>query len=212
VPVFCGGTGLYFKALLDGLGDAPPSDVRLRATLDATPLGELLAELEQRDPEAYAVIDRKNPRRVVRAMEVIRLTGRKFSAQRAVWKPGADPGVSPTRFLCLTRPMPDLLGRINSRVEEMFAAGLVAETRSLLERGLDRNPTALQALGYRQVMEHLRGARDLAETVELVKMRTRQFARRQLTWFRKHARATWLDISSDSGLREFKQLTTLNRG
>ena len=81
-------------------------------------------------------------------------------------------------------------------------ADLVDETRGLLERGLAQNPTAMQALGYRQVVEHLRGERGLLETVELVKTRTRQFAKRQLTWFRKHAQAEWVDISSVGASQE----------
>ena len=84
VPVFCGGTGLYFKAFLEGLGEAPPADEKLRAELEATPLEKLLRELRERDPAAYEKIDKKNPRRVIRAVEVIRLTGKPFSAQRAV--------------------------------------------------------------------------------------------------------------------------------
>ena len=85
-PVFCGGTGLYFKAFLDGLGEAPATDAKLRAELEAAPLEILLAELRERDPATFEKIDRQNPRRVVRAVEVIRLTGRKFSEQRAEWK------------------------------------------------------------------------------------------------------------------------------
>ena len=86
VPIFCGGTGLYFKAFLEGLGEAPPADATLRAELEAAPLKKLLAELRERDPTAYEKIDRQNPRRVIRAVEVIRLTGKPFSAQRAEWK------------------------------------------------------------------------------------------------------------------------------
>jgi tRNA dimethylallyltransferase len=85
-PVLCGGTGLYFKALLEGLGDAPPADEILRAELEATPLADLLRELAERDPAAYEKIDRQNPRRVIRAVEVIRLTGKPFSQQRAGWR------------------------------------------------------------------------------------------------------------------------------
>ena len=89
LPIFCGGTGLYFKAWLEGLGDAPPSDAMLRATLEATPRGHLLSELERTDPTTFARIDRQNPRRVIRAIEVIRLTGKPFSAQRAAWTPAS---------------------------------------------------------------------------------------------------------------------------
>ena len=85
VPVLCGGTGFYFRAFLEGLGDAPPADAALRAALAQTPLPDLLRELEECDPATFQKIDRQNPRRVIRAIEVIRLTGRPFSAQRAAW-------------------------------------------------------------------------------------------------------------------------------
>jgi tRNA dimethylallyltransferase len=203
VPIFCGGTGLYFKAYLEGLGAAPPSDESLRAELAATPLAELLRELEQRDPATFARIDRNNPRRVIRAVAVIRLTGKPFSAQRARWGEATDEPCSPTdgsrgrsphQMFCLSRATPDLHARINARVDEMFAAGLVEEARRLLPLGLDQNQNAMQAIGYRQVVEHLRGERALPETIELVKARTRKFSKRQLTWFRKHANAKWIEL------------------
>ncbi len=176
IPILCGGTGLYFKAFLEGLSDVPPADPSLRATLEATSLDELLKELEARDPIAYARIDRQNPRRVVRAIEVIRLTGKPFSAQRADWS-GASPVQAPTPFFYyLSRTAADLRGRIDRRVDEMFRRGLVDETRELLRKGLAENRTAQQALGYRQVTEFLRGDHSLEETIELVKIRTRQVA------------------------------------
>jgi tRNA dimethylallyltransferase len=191
-PIFCGGTGLYFKAFLEGLGEAPATLAPLRTELEATPLAELLAELQARDPATYEVIDRQNPRRIVRAMEVIRLTGKPFSAQRAEWGAAA---ATPNYFL-IQRPGPELHARINRRVEEMFRRGLVTETQQLLERGLTENRTAMQAIGYRQVVEHLRGERGLGGTVELVKSRTRQFAKRQMTWFGRHARAQAIELNS----------------
>ena len=87
LPILCGGTGLYFKAFLEGLGEAPPADAKLRAELEAAPLAELLRELAERDPASFEKIDRQNPRRVIRAVEVIRLTGKPFSEQRAEWHP-----------------------------------------------------------------------------------------------------------------------------
>jgi tRNA dimethylallyltransferase len=193
-PIFCGGTGLYFKAFLEGLGEAPPADDKLRAELEAAPLERLLAELRECDPATFEKIDRQNPRRVIRAIEVIRLTGKKFSEQRAGWKstPRLTSHASP--LFCLSRPAADRSQRINLRVDEMFARGLVAETRRLLDRGLAENRIAMQAIGYRQVVEHLRGERGLTETIELVKARTRQFARRQLTWFRRHGNCQWLEL------------------
>jgi tRNA dimethylallyltransferase len=196
VPIFCGGTGFYFKAYREGLGEAPPADAALRAELEAQPLAALLAELEKSDPVTFQRIDRQNPRRVIRAVEVIRLTGRPFSAQRARWE-GAGSGAAGD-FFGLTRPAGELRERIARRVEEMFAKGLVAETQSLLARGLEHNQTARQALGYRQVLEHLRGRRALPETMELVKIRTRQFAKRQLTWFRRQLRLEWLSLEGQS--------------
>lgn len=194
-PIFCGGTGFYFKAYLEGLGVAPPSDPKIRSQLGAVPLTELLEELARRDPVTFESIDRRNPRRVIRALEVIRLTGRPFSEQRAHW--GNAPQNPELRLLGVTRPAGELVERIHRRVEEMFHKGLVAETQSLLQRGLQGNPTALQALGYRQVVEHLRGQRGLAETIELVKIRTRQFAKRQLTWFRRQMRLEWITVSGE---------------
>jgi tRNA dimethylallyltransferase len=192
--ILCGGTGLYFKALLDGLGDAPPADPVLRAELEATPLADLLRELAERDPPTFERIDRQNARRVIRAVEVIRLTGKPYSALRARWPSSPLAPRPPAPAFGLSRPSGVLQRRIDARVEDMFRRGLVAETEQLLARGLAGNKTAMQALGYRQVAEHLRGGRPLPETIELVKIRTRQFAKRQMTWFRRQLRLKWIDL------------------
>ncbi|MBK7997613.1 MAG: tRNA (adenosine(37)-N6)-dimethylallyltransferase MiaA [Verrucomicrobia bacterium] len=196
LPIFCGGTGLYVKAFVDGLGQAPPSDPVIRAELEATPLDTMLSELSKHDPVTYERIDRQNPRRVIRALEVIRITGQPFSAQRAEWKSTDAPAVARDgkRIIGLARSAGDLRARIDARVEQMFRQGLVAETSSLLAGGLEKNPTAMQAIGYRQVVEHLRGERSLEETIELVKIRTRQFAKRQMTWFRRQLSVQWLEV------------------
>ena len=190
-PILCGGTGLYFKAYLDGLGDAPPSDPALRAELERSPLPELLHELEQRDPATFEHIDRQNPRRVVRALEVIRLTGRPFSGQRAAWLGNSPEG----SVLALRRDATNLRTRIDARVDRMFEQGLVRETELLLDRGLDQNRTAMQAIGYRQVVEHLRGARTLSDTIAEVKRRTRQLAKRQMTWLRHQLPVRWIEVA-----------------
>jgi tRNA dimethylallyltransferase len=231
VPIFCGGTGLYFKAFLEGLGEAPPSDEKLRAELEATPLTDLLRELQERDPATFEKIDRQNPRRVIRAVEVIRLTGRPFSAQRARWgeTPGEPSGTGKTSgsrgrsphqskpasilhppssySFGLARAPADLHVRINARVDAMFARGLVDETRRLLNHGLAQNKTALQAIGYRQVAEHLRaehlrGERSLSETIELVKSKTHQFAKRQMTWFRRQSNLEWIELKPEESPEE----------
>ncbi|HJN91036.1 MAG TPA: tRNA (adenosine(37)-N6)-dimethylallyltransferase MiaA [Verrucomicrobiota bacterium] len=181
MPIFCGGTGLYFRALFDGLGGSPPGDESLRAELETAPLEALLDELAAKDPAAFESIDRQNQRRIVRAVEVIRLTGQPYSSQRTGWE---APGKVPSNLFCITREPGDLAKRIHLRVDSMFERGLVAETQALAKCGLRDNRTARQAIGYRQVLEHLDGGPGLAETVELVKARTRQFAKRQRTWFR----------------------------
>lgn len=197
LPVFCGGTGLYFKALLAGLGTAPAADPHLRAELERTPLPDLLAELAERDPVTFAHIDRQNPRRVVRAVEIVRLTGKPASAQRASWSAvlGGHPRSTPATVIALSRVPADLRARIDARVDAMFTSGLVAETRALLAAGLAGTRTAQQAIGYRQVVEHLRGERDLPATIALVKQKTRQFAKRQVTWLRHQLPVRWLEVT-----------------
>jgi tRNA dimethylallyltransferase len=199
-PILCGGTGLYFRALLEGLGHAPPPNQALRSQLEQTPLIALLHELKARDPSTFETIDRQNPRRVIRAIEVIRLTGRPFSQQRAAWHTNPQPNRTP--FFVLARTAEDLGQRISNRVDEMFARGLVAETKRLLEHGLGQNRAAKQALGYRQVAEHLNGERSLPATIDLVKTRTRQFAKRQMTWFRKQPGVIWVQIGEGERAEE----------
>jgi tRNA dimethylallyltransferase len=194
LPILCGGTGLYFKVFLEGLDEAPPADAALRAVLKSTPLPDLLRELAERDPATYERIDRQNPRRVIRALEVTRLTGRPFSAQRAEWTHASRFTFHAAAGFGFARSPVDLHQRISARIEAMFRQGWVAETEQLLQRGLAQNQTAMQALGYRQIAEHLQGERSLAETVELVKLRTRQFAKRQMTWFRRQLQLTWINL------------------
>lgn len=190
IPIFCGGTGLYFKLWLDGIGDTALADPRLRSELEAMPLDALKEELRGGDPEVFARIDLRNPRRVVRAVELLRLTGRAQATRR---RPGPASS-SGAMVIVLRRAADDLRRRIEARVNEMFSAGLVEETRRLLHQGLESNRTAMQAIGYRQVTEHLLGARNLPETMDLVKQRTWQFARRQMTWFRHQLPVRWLDV------------------
>jgi len=198
VPILCGGTGLYFKAFLEGLGKAPPVDAELRAVLRSTPLPDLLHELAERDPATYQRIDRKNARRVIRAVAVIRQTGKPFSAQRANWAPSPLDPCSPSLHFGFARSAADLHQRISDRIDAMFRQGWVAETERLLGLGLAQNETAMQALGYRQIVEHLRGERSLAETIDRVKARTRRFAKRQMTWFRRQLQLSWINLEPES--------------
>lgn len=200
VPIFCGGTGLYFNALLDGLGKSPDSNPVMRAELEQCPLEELLLELLARDPETYERIDRKNPRRVIRAVEVLRLTGQIVTPQRARWE--TEPEASPVFFAGLERDPEDLKRRIDLRVDEMFALGLEAETRRLLGLGLEANRSAMQAIGYHQVVDYLRGGLSHEDTIALIKQRTRKYAKRQMTWFRRQARVQWFPVGPEESLEK----------
>jgi tRNA dimethylallyltransferase len=196
IPIFCGGTGLYFKAWLEGLGEGPASAPELRHELEQTPLEILLRELQEKDPQAFTSIDRMNPRRVIRAVEVIRLTGKPFSAQRSAWR--TEPGHIVPNGFTLLRGRDDLTRRIDERVDRMFASGLLEETTKLLKQGLAENRTAMQAIGYRQAVEHLQGLRDLSDTIALVKTRTRKFAKRQMTWYSGQLKFTDLNLGPEA--------------
>lgn len=194
LPIFCGGTGLYFKAWFEGVSEAPASDPAVREELNRIPLETLLLELQQRDPVAHQRIDRCNPRRVVRALEVIRISGRPFSEQQSAWSDASLERPLIPGFYYLNRGTEDLRQRIHQRVRAMIQLGWVEETRRALAAGLERNPFAMQAIGYHEIARHLRGELSLEQCVELIDIRTRQYAKRQGTWFRKHAAAFRMDV------------------
>lgn len=196
VPILCGGTGLYINAWLGGLGSAPPPDPALRTELEGLDTAALLDELARKDPVTLDEIDVQNRRRLIRAVEVIRLTGRPFSLQRARG-PERGGAMLAGRAFGIDRDRSDLVDRIHRRVDRMFGDGLVAETAQRLTEGLHENRTAMQAIGYRQVVEHLEGRRSLRETRELVQSKTRQFARRQRTWMTGQLDLEWLAVGRD---------------
>jgi len=184
VPLFVGGTPLYLKALLHGLTSGPEPNWELRARLfDEAALsgGQALHDrLRAVDPTTAARLHPNDLKRVVRALEVFETSGRPISAGQT--HGGAEPVAE--RVFVLEWPREELARRIDQRVEAMFAAGWIDEVRALLARPGGLGRTARQAVGYREIAEHLEGVRPLAETIALVQLRTRQFAKRQLTWFR----------------------------
>ena len=202
VPIFCGGTGLYFRALIEGLGESPPSDESLRDELALMPIESLVAELRIKDPEAAKQVDLKNPRRVLRAIEVIRLTGRPYSEQRIGWN---NVDKAPQNLFCISRDVDVLNQRIHKRVDEMFNQGLVEETQTLIKKGLRNNRNACQALGYRQVLDLLDGKLNLENVVQQVKTKTRQFAKRQRSWFRNQMKCKFLEWSDEENLNSFSE-------
>lgn len=182
--LFVGGTPLYLKSLLRGIFAGPEADwaIRRRLLQQAHDQGEaaLHARLAEVDPQSAARLHPRDVRRVVRALEVFELTGQPISAWQ---QQTASPADASPRVFVLDLPRPVLHERINRRVDAMFEQGLVAEVERLLAGGA-LSHTASQAVGYREVIEHLDGKLDLEATIELVKLRTRQFAKRQMTWFR----------------------------
>ncbi|SDG16964.1 tRNA dimethylallyltransferase [Sinosporangium album] len=199
VPILVGGSGLYIRAALDDL-DFPGTDSQIRARLEAeladvgpAPLHLRLSEL---DPKAAEVILPSNGRRIVRALEVIELSGRPFSATM----PSFD-AVYPSVQIGLDVPRPELDERIALRVERMWEAGLVEEVRALAARGLAEGRTASRALGYAQVLRFLAGEWTEDEAKQETIRTTRRFARRQESWFRRDPRVVWLPYGAPDLLR-----------
>lgn len=192
LPLLVGGSGLHIRVAVRRL-TLPPAgpDPALRMRLGALAASELHARLERIDPAAAASIGPSNGRRLIRALEVATATGRPPSS---FWT--ADRAASPYDlvYLVLTRPRPELAARIDDRIERELAAGLLDEVGGLLAAGVPADAVAMQALGYKEVVPHLRGATDRATMVETLRRNTRRFAKRQLTWFRGEPGAVWLDL------------------
>jgi tRNA dimethylallyltransferase len=190
-PVLVGGSGLYVRAALDVL-EIPPTDpdVRARLEAEATAAGTpaTFARLEQLDPEAARVMQPGNVRRIVRALEVIELTGRPFSATMPT-----RTFVQPAVMIGLRMPRARLDERINARVRQMWEQGLVTEVRQLESIGLRDGRTASRALGYAQALAEIDGTLTTAQAQEQTTALTRRFARRQESWFNPDPRIAWLD-------------------
>ncbi len=194
VPILVGGSGLYVRAALDDL-DFPGTDpvIRTRLEDELARLGAaaLHARLAGLDPAAAAAILPGNGRRIVRALEVIEISGRPFTATMPSYQQNR-----PAVQIGLTLPRPELDLRIAARVDRMWQAGLEAEVRTLAGQGLRDGKTASRALGYQQLLRYLDGECTLDEArLETIKA-TRRFARRQESWFRRDPRVRWLDATS----------------
>jgi tRNA dimethylallyltransferase len=191
VPVLVGGSGLYVRAALGDLA-FPGTDEQVRRRLEAELADVGPATLHTRlaglDPEAAAVILPSNGRRIVRALEVIEISGRPFSAIL----PGYDSG-RPAVQIGLRTGRPELDWRIEARVDRMWRAGFEAEVRALADEGLREGKTASRALGYQQMLRYLDGDWTLEQAREETVRATRRFARRQESWFRRDPRVTWLE-------------------
>lgn len=210
VPLFVGGTGLYLRGVLRGVFQGPPADWKLRHELESLAEDEghgvVHARLRQVDPALAARLHPQDLRRVIRGIEVFELTGRPLSQQqRQEPLPAAD---RPRHVDWLHPPREWLYDRIDRRVEEMFRGGLVAEVERLLVGEQPLGKSARQALGYKEVIDHLEGRLSLPETEALIQTRTRQFAKRQHTWFRNLAECTAIEIAGTESPGEIAECIT----
>jgi len=202
LAVIVGGSGLYLKALLEGISEIPvvPADVRegLRRRLEAEGLDSLRRELRRLDPKTENRLAQGDTQRVLRGLEVALVTGRPLSHWQA-FEPPESHRISALK-IGLTLPRKLLYDRIRSRVESMLEAGWLREVENLLDRGYSGEEPAFQAIGYRQLVRHLRGGVSLGEAVEDTIGATRRYAKRQLTWFRRDPDVAWFDASDSASL------------
>jgi len=203
-PVLVGGSGLYIRAALGDL-DFPGTDAgvreRLEAELASAGPGPMHARLTERDPAAAAAILPSNGRRIVRALEVIEITGRPFSATMPSYEQGR-----PAVQIGIAMPRPELDRRIDARVDRMWELGLADEVRALEAEGLRGSRTASRALGYQQLLRHTSGEWTLEEARQETARGTRRFARRQESWFRRDPRVSWVPAGGDARARALDNL------
>ncbi len=195
-PLIVGGTGLYIKALTEGIFRGPDADWNFRKKLmeevEKDGHQRLYKRLKEVDPETAEKIDQNDVRRIIRALEIYEKTGQPISELQREWRKSS---LTHT-MIGLTMERRLLYERINNRVEKMFEDGLVEETKRLMEVELEKNRTAMQAIGYKEVVGYLKNQYSLDEAKDLVKRNTRRYAKRQLTWFRKDDRIKWYDLSN----------------
>ncbi len=198
VPVVIGGSGLYIRALTEGIFEGPGRDPdlrrRLRAENRSSGRSGLWQRLKEVDPVKAAEIDPGNLVRIIRALEVYELTGEPISKLERQAEPFEVPFVK----IGLTRARSELYRIIDRRVDGMMEQGFLYEVKRLVDQGYGDTEAVSRSLGYRELIRSLAGDLTLEEAVELIKHNTRHFAKRQLTWFRKDRDITWLDISGNS--------------
>jgi len=209
LPMLVGGTGLYVKAVIEGMRipNVPPNPAlreELEATLATEGIAPLVARLTVLDPTAETTVDLRNPRRVIRALEIVLLTGVPKSQLE-----GSVPPLWRILALCLTRPRADLYRRIDARVDGMIADGLVEETRRLYAQ-YDPALPALSSLGYREIGAYLRGEMPLASAIERIKLETHRYVRQQETFFRKISALQWLEVDAAPEERIHDWFTDVN--
>ncbi len=188
LPVVVGGTGLYIQALVDNyqIPAVPPQD-SFRKAMEEKPLPDLVKLLLRLDPAAEKLVDIKNPRRVLRALEVATFTGKPFTEQKGAARPIIDP-----LLIGITHDREILRERIDTAVEAYVEAGWIDEVRQLHESGISWDAPAMTSIGYREFGAYIKGEKTLEQAIELTKRATWQYAKRQLTWFKREKRIHWV--------------------
>ena len=207
--IVCGGTGLYVRSLLLGLFSGPPASPEIRAELTAHArqhgTAALHAELARIDPAAAAKIDAHDEKRIIRALEVFRLTGETMSAHQAKHDHKSMPLRYPARLVGLNPPREALYALIDARVDSMINAGLEAEVATLRAAGFRPPMRSQQAIGYTELHDAAEGTVDRARAIELIKRNSRHYARRQVSWYRADASITWYGDAASVDLSELKR-------
>ncbi len=194
VPILVGGSGLYIRSVIDGLFDSPEIDektrLRLRGRLESEGADKLLEELKRVDPEAAKSLLPGNYKRILRGLEVYYSTGKRISRLRV--ERTLTPGFKTLQFgIAVERK--ELYRRIENRVDDMIAAGLLDEVRELLRRGFDPQLNSLQTVGYKEVIRYIQQKITYEDMLAQIKMNTRRYAKRQMTWFRKDSLIIWVN-------------------
>jgi len=206
VPVIVGGSGLYVRGLVDGLFPSPKADMKFRSRMAkfAAKCGakKLHAKLSKIDPASAALIHPNDLRRIIRSLEIYRSAGRTMTELKSETKGIKDS--YDIKIFGLTRPREEIYSGIDARVEEMFRDDVVGEVKKLKRKRLSK--TAGEALGFKEISGYLKGKYDLDTAKDLLKMNTRRFAKRQLTWFKGDPRIRWFDLSKTSEARAVSQM------
>ena len=210
VPILVGGTGLYFRTLLDGIAPVPEIAPDIRAAVRALPVADAHAALTTADPAAAARLNPADTTRVARALEVVRSTGRTLADWQAATEGGiaGDVTLAP---LILLPPRDWLRARCDRRLVQMFETGAIEETEALLARRLDPALPAMRAIGVPQIAGYLRGEIDRADALEAAQAATRQYAKRQFTWFRHQPPSDWLRHEESLNIDSINNLAILLR-
>lgn len=194
--ILVGGSGLYVWSVLFDFefpGTDPIVRERLETRLEIEGIGALAAELREKDPEAFEAIDARNGRRVIRALEVVEITGKSFGAglgaEKRPWREH--------RMIGLRVPREELIARLDARARDMFDRGLVDEVRDLIPLGIEKGVTASRAIGYAQALSVIHGRATVAEAIDETAALTRRFARRQVSWFARNPDIAWFDAPAD---------------